>query len=121
MEQAYVKLVTEKLTYRPEQIEAALKLLDEGNTIPFIARYRKEATKSLDEVELREIKTVYEQTEKLEKKRTDIVAKITEQEKLTPKLKKALLEAKTLQQLEDLYLPFKQKRGLKLRSLKNKV
>lgn len=113
MEQAYVKLVTEKLTYRPEQIEAALKLLDEGNTIPFIARYRKEATKSLDEVELREIKTVYEQTEKLEKKRTDIVAKITEQEKLTPKLKKALLEAKTLQQLEDLYLPFKQKRRTK--------
>lgn len=113
MEQAYVKLVTEKLTYRPEQIEAALKLLDEGNTIPFIARYRKEATKSLDEVELRDIKTVYEQTEKLEKKRTDIVAKITEQEKLTPKLKKALLEAKTLQQLEDLYLPFKQKRRTK--------
>lgn len=113
MEQAYVKLVTKKLTYRPEQIQAALKLLAEGNTIPFIARYRKEATKSLDEVQLREIKTAYEQTEKLEKKRTDILTKITEQDKLTPKLKQALLQAETLQQLEDLYLPFKQKRRTK--------
>lgn len=113
MEADYLQLVEQQLAYRPDQIKQVLKLVEEGNTIPFIARYRKEATGSLDEVQLREITATYQQVEKLEKRRADVTAKIAEQKKLTPKLEQQLAQAKTLQQLEDLYLPFKQKRQTK--------
>ncbi|MDE6376247.1 MAG: RNA-binding transcriptional accessory protein, partial [Ligilactobacillus sp.] len=113
MEADYLQLVEQQLAYRPDQIEQVLKLVEEGNTIPFIARYRKEATGSLDEVQLREITATYQQVEKLEKRRADVTAKIAEQKKLTPKLEHQLAQAKTLQQHEDLYLPFKQKRQTK--------
>lgn len=113
MEVDYLQLVEQQLAYRPDQIKHVLKLVEEGNTIPFIARYRKEATGSLDEVQLREITATYQQVEKLEKRRADIKAKIAEQKKLTPKLEQMLVQAQTLQQLEDIYLPFKQKRQTK--------
>lgn len=113
MEADYLQLVEQQLAYRPDQIKHVLKLVEEGNTIPFIARYRKEATGSLDEVQLREITATYQQVEKLEKRRADIKAKIAEQKKLTPKLEQMLVQAQTLQQLEDIYLPFKQKRQTK--------
>lgn len=113
MEADYLQLVEQQLAYRPDQIKHVLKLVEEGNTIPFIARYRKEATGSLDEVQLREITATYQQVEKLEKRRADIKAKIAEQKKLTPKLEQILVQAQTLQQLEDIYLPFKQKRQTK--------
>lgn len=113
MEADYLQLVEQQLAYRPDQIKHVLKLVEEGNTIPFIARYRKEATGSLDEVQLREITATYQQVEKLEKRRADIKSKIAEQKKLTPKLEQILVQAQTLQQLEDIYLPFKQKRQTK--------
>lgn len=113
MEADYLQLVEQQLAYRPDQIKHVLKLVEEGNTIPFIARYRKEATGSLDEVQLREITATYQQVEKLEKRRADIKSKIAEQKKLTPKLEQILVQGQTLQQLEDIYLPFKQKRQTK--------
>lgn len=99
MEADYLQLVEQQLAYRPDQIKQVLKLVEEGNTIPFIARYRKEATGSLDEVQLREITATYQQVEKLEKRRADVTAKIAEQKKLTPKLEQQLAQAKTLQHL----------------------
>lgn len=120
MEEQYLKLVEKQLPYRSKQIAQALTLLDEGNTIPFIARYRKEATGSLDEVQLRTIAETYQQVEKLEKRRHDVSEKIAEQGKLTAKLKQMIAQAQTLQQLEDIYLPFKQKRQTKAQVAKKR-
>lgn len=107
-------LVIQQLTqYRPQQIKATLGLLEEGNTVPFVARYRKERTGSLDEVQIREIESTFQYLTTLEKRRTDILKNIAEQEKLTPKLKQQIETATQLQALEDLYLPYKQKRRTK--------
>ena len=108
------QLVTKQLTqYRPQQINAVLTLLDEGNTVPFVARYRKERTGSLDEVQIREIEHTFQYLTTLEKRKTDIIKNIAEQAKLTPALQKQIEAASQLQVLEDLYLPYKQKRRTK--------
>lgn len=108
------QLVTAQLTqYQPKQIKATLGLLAEGNTVPFVARYRKERTGSLDEVQIREIESTFDYLTTLEKRRADIIKNITEQQKLTPQLQKQIETAKQLQVLEDLYLPYKQKRRTK--------
>ena len=99
--------------YRFQQIQAVLILLDEGNTVPFIARYRKERTGTLDEVAIREIEDKTNRLMKLNQRRSEVLKLIEEQGKLTPKLKQQLEQATALQQVEDLYLPYKQKRRTK--------
>jgi uncharacterized protein len=107
-----VRIATE-LQARPEQVAAAVKLLDEGSTVPFIARYRKEATGGLDDTQLRTLEERLAYLRELEERRTQIVASITEQGKMTPELQKAIGLADTKQALEDLYLPYRQKRRTK--------
>lgn len=114
MEAEILALAEKQLTaYRPQQIRATLEMLDEGNTVPFIARYRKERTHSLDEVQIREIQAAYHQTETLEKRKTEVLKQIEEQGKLTTGLKQQIKQATTLTAVEDLYLPYKQKRRTK--------
>jgi uncharacterized protein len=114
LEENILKIVGMKLKdYRTNQIKATLEMLEDGNTVPFIARYRKERTQSLDEVQIREIQTTYHQIETLEKRKEDVLKNIDEQQKLTPELAKKIREADVLQKVEDLYLPFKQKRRTK--------
>ena len=90
-----------------KRIEAAVKLLDEGNTVPFIARYRKEVTGSMDDTELRALSSRLEYLRSLERRREEIGALIAAQEKLTPKITEQLAAAETLTELEDIYRPFR--------------
>lgn len=102
-----------ELGVRPAQIMAAVQLIDEGATVPFIARYRKEATGGLDDTQLRNLEERLSYLRELEERRTTILASIEEQGKLTPELKIDILQAETKQRLEDFYLPYKQKRRTK--------
>ncbi len=102
-----------ELGVRPAQVNAAIALLDEGATVPFIARYRKEATDGLDDTQLRNLEERLTYLRDLEDRRTAILASIEEQGKLTPELKAEISDAETKQRLEDLYLPYKQKRRTK--------
>lgn len=99
--------------FRVQQIQAVLNLLEDGNTVPFIARYRKEMTGTLDEVAIRQIEDEANRLMKLNQRREDVLKLIQEQGKLTPNLKRQLEQATVLQQVEDLYLPYKQKRRTK--------
>ncbi|MCH4124136.1 MAG: RNA-binding transcriptional accessory protein [Levilactobacillus sp.] len=99
--------------YRVQQIQAVLSLLDEGNTVPFIARYRKERTGSLDEVAIRDIEDEARRLMKLNQRRQEVLKIIDEQGKLTPALRQNFARATVIQQVEDLYLPYKQKRRTK--------
>lgn len=103
-------LIARELTIKVSQVTAAIHLLDEGNTVPFIARYRKEATGELDEEQLRTTSERLQYLRNLVKRQEDILSSIEEQGKLTPELNAAILAATKLQELEDLYLPFKQKK-----------
>ena len=102
-----------EIQIRPEQVQAAVDLLDGGATVPFIARYRKEATGGLDDVQLRELEYRLGYLRELEDRRAAVIKSIQEQGKLTPELLAALQAAPTKQELEDLYLPFKPKRRTK--------
>lgn len=113
-------LVDEMEGIKAEQVRAVLSLLEEGNTVPFIARYRKEATGSLDEVQIKEIEDRHQYLLQLEKRKTDILSAIREQEKLTPELENDIKNAIKMQQVEDLYRPFKQKRRTKATIAKEK-
>lgn len=106
----YAKQIGSELHIRPSQVDATIELLDSGNTMPFIARYRKEATGSLDEEQLRQIQERLKQLRSLDERRESILATIKEQGNLTPELKKLIEAAATLTALEDLYLPYKPKR-----------
>jgi uncharacterized protein len=99
--------------YSPKQLKTVLTLLGEGNTVPFIARYRKEMTGSLDEVQIREIEERYAYLENLEKRKSEVLRLIEEQDKLTPELAAEIKQAAKMQQVEDLYRPYKQKRRTK--------
>jgi protein Tex len=99
--------------FRPAQIEKVLALLGDGNTVPFIARYRKEATGSLDEVEIREIEERHNYLTNLHKRKEEVIRIIEEQGKLTPALKQKIELADKMQRVEDLYRPYKQKRRTK--------
>ncbi|MFA5658916.1 MAG: Tex family protein, partial [Oscillospiraceae bacterium] len=103
------RLSTE-LKLKASQVEAAVKLIDDGNTIPFIARFRKEATGSLDDQVLRELYDRLEYLRNLEKRKAEVSASITMQEKMTGDIQKAIDSAATLAEVEDIYRPFKQKR-----------
>lgn len=113
-QQIVMDLVKAELSqFRPAQIEKVLQLLEEGNTVPFIARYRKEATGSLDEVEIREIEERHQYATNLYKRKEEVIRIIEEQGKLTPKLKADIERAEKMQRVEDLYRPYKQKRRTK--------
>ncbi len=105
-----VRQIASKLQLRPTYITNALNLMKEGGTVPFIARYRKEATGAMSENELREIKDIYENSYKTEERRIQVLKSIQLQDKLTPELKQKIVAAKSLTEIEDLYLPYKPKR-----------
>jgi len=105
-----VQQVATELSLAPRQVAGALALFDEGNTLPFIARYRKEATGALDEVQLRDVRERADYLRELEERRVAILKSVDEQGKLTPELAAKVGSAATKQALEDLYLPFKPKR-----------
>ena len=105
--------IAEELGVRPQQVEAAVALLDEGSTVPFIARYRKEVTGSLDDTQLRHLEERLRYLRELDERRISILASIEEQGKLTPQLERDIKLADTKTRLEDLYLPYKQKRRTK--------
>ncbi|MDM7517032.1 Tex family protein [Lentilactobacillus sp. TOM.63] len=105
---------------RIEQISETLKMFDEGDTVPFIARYRKERTGNLDEVEIRDIEAAAHRIQTLDKRKAEVIKIITEQQKLTPQLESEINAATVLQQVEDLYLPYKQKRRTKATIAKEK-
>ena len=106
----YTKQIGSELNIRPSQVVATIELLDSGTTVPFIARYRMEATGSLDEEQLRQIQERLKRLRSLDERRETILAAITEQGKLTPELKRRIQAAATPTLLEDLYLPYKLKR-----------
>ncbi len=105
--------IAKELQVKKEQVKAAIQLLDEGATVPFIARYRKEVTGGLDDTQLRHLEERLIYLRELEDRRNSILASIEEQGKLTPELKADIDAAETKQRLEDLYLPYKQKRRTK--------
>ena len=105
--------IAAELKARPAQIATAVELLDAGATVPFIARYRKEATEGLDDVQLRELESRLAYLRELEDRRAAVLESIEEQGKLTPALRAAIVAAPTKQELEDLYLPYKPRRRTK--------
>ena len=110
MNEGHVKRIAEELKIRVAQVRATAELLGDGSTVPFIARYRKEATESLDEVEITTIRDRLEQLEELDKRRDAILKSLEERELLTDELKEAVEAAETLAVLEDIYLPYRPKR-----------
>ncbi|WP_035618587.1 Tex-like N-terminal domain-containing protein [Lacticigenium naphthae] len=116
-----LNLLNEEMeSFSKKQIETVLDLLLTGNTVPFIARYRKEVTGSLDEVQIREIEERYHYLSQLEKRKEDVLANIEEQGKLTEQLAKKIKDATKMQRVEDLYRPYKQKRRTKATIAKEK-
>ena len=114
IEQRALDIVKQELNqYSPKQIDTVLALLEDGNTVPFIARYRKDQTGSLDEVQIREIEERHRYLVNFEKRKDEVIRLIDEQEKLTDEILSDLMNAKTLTALEDIYRPFKQKKRTK--------
>ena len=111
--QKIIAQIAQELSVKPHQVKAAVDLLDGGATVPFIARYRKEATDGLDDIQLRELEQRLGYLRELEDRRAAVLKSIEEQGKLTPELQAAILAAPTKQELEDLYLPYKPKRRTK--------
>jgi len=105
--------ISQELSVKASQVESAVQLLDEGATVPFIARYRKEVTGGLDDLQLRDLEVRLRYLREMEERRESILSSITEQQKLTPELEKQIRAAETKTELEDLYLPYKQKRRTK--------
>ena len=105
-----LKVISDELGIKLSQVEATVKLIDEGNTIPFIARYRKEVTGSLNDEVLRNLDERLRYLRNLEDRKAAVIASIDEQGKLTEELKKQIEEAGTLVLVEDLYRPYKQKK-----------
>ena len=112
--------IAQELNLSKEYVQNVIELLAEGATIPFIARYRKEATGSMDEVLITAIRDRFKQLQEIEDRRSTILKSIHEQGKLTPELKKKIEEAQTLYELEDLYLPYKPKRKTRASVAKEK-
>lgn len=108
-----IKLIAQEIKVKDDQVERTIALLDEGATVPFIARYRKEVTGGLDDTQLRHLEERLIYLRELEERRAVILKSIAEQDKLTPELTKAINEADTKTRLEDLYLPYKPKRRTK--------
>lgn len=113
MNQEIINEISEQLAIKNKQVEAVLKLLQEGNTIPFIARYRKEVTGALDEEQIRKINEVYEYQENLLKRKEDVIRLIEEKGLLTEELKQSIMACQKLVEVEDLYRPYKEKKKTK--------
>ena len=113
MNENIIKNTSVELNIKPKQVETVLKLLSEGNTIPFIARYRKEATGALDEEQIRKINEIYEYQVNLLKRKEDVIRLIDEKGLLTEELENQILNADKLVEVEDLYRPFKEKKKTK--------
>ena len=111
--QSIASRIASELQVGENQVTAAIQLLDEGATVPFISRYRKEVTGGLDDTQMRSLEERLNYIRELEDRRKSILASIEEQGKLTPELKQAINLAETKTRLEDLYLPFKVKRRTK--------
>ncbi len=115
-----IQILKDELQINRSQVEAAVKLIDEGNTIPFIARYRKEATGSLNDEVLRNLDERLKYLRNLEERKSQVINSIREQEKLSPELEKKILAAATLVAVEDLYLPYRPKRKTRASIAKEK-
>ena len=113
MNKEIIENISKDLNVKEGQVEKALKLLEEGNTIPFIARYRKEVTGNLDEEQIRKINEVYEYEVNLLKRKEDVIRLIDEKGLLTDELKTSIMKASKLVEVEDLYRPFKEKKKTK--------
>ena len=113
MNNIIIEEISASLNIKVKQIEATLKLLSEGNTVPFIARYRKEATGALDEEQIRSIDEVYQYQVNLLKRKEDVIRLIEEKDLMTDELKEQIMNAKKLVEVEDLYRPFKEKKKTK--------
>jgi len=116
----YAARIAKEIIIRPGQASAVIELLEGGNTLPFIARYRKEATGSLDEEQIRRIQELFERLQALDERRATILKTIKEQGKLTPELQKEIEKADTMNRLEDLYLPYKPKRKTRASAAREK-
>lgn len=110
MEDKHIKTIAKELNISEKQVKSTLALLSQGATIPFVARYRKEATGGLDEVQLMAIRDRKEKLEEIDKRRKSILATLEETEQLTEELQEQLVKAQSLAELEDIYLPYKPKR-----------
>ena len=108
-----IKEISESLNIKESGIRAVLKLLSEGNTVPFIARYRKEATGALDEEVIRKINEAYEYQVNLLKRKEDVIRLIDEKGMLTPELKESIMKCEKLVDVEDIYRPYKEKKKTK--------
>ena len=115
-----IKVLQEELQIRYQQAEAAVKLIDEGNTIPFIARYRKEATGALNDEVLRNLDERLKYLRNLEEKKEQVISSIREQEKLTPELEAQIRAAMTQVAVDDLYRPYRPKRRTRATIAKEK-
>src|SRR5262245_2196656 len=116
----WVELISKELSLPVKNVKAVATLLSEDATIPFISRYRKEMTGSMDEVMISKIRDRIEQLSELDKRREAIITSIEKQDKLTPELMQTIVMASTLAELEDIYLPFKPKRKTRATAAKEK-
>jgi len=110
MDEAHLAKISVELSIAPKQVHAAASLLAEGGAVPFIARYRKEATGTLDEVQITGVRDRLEQLAELDARREAILESLTERELLTDELKEQVIAAETMAVLEDIYLPYRPKR-----------
>ena len=120
MNDSLCRIIAGELQARAEQVEAAVRLLDEGNTVPFIARYRKEKTGSLNDEVLRNLDERLKYLRNLEERKEAVIVSIEEQGKLTDELKQQIMQAETLVAVEDLYRPYKQKKRTRATIAKEK-
>lgn len=116
----YYAIISKEQAIQPKQVKSVISLLEEGNTVPFIARYRKEQTGALDEVQIKDIMDRYHYLQNLTQRKEEVIRLIDEQGKLTEELHKSILKAIKLQEVEDLYRPYKQKRRTKATVAKEK-
>lgn len=117
---AFIKIISERLGHHQWQVENTIRLIDDGATIPFISRYRKEMTGSLDEVQIAHIKEEYEKLVDIGKRREAIIKSVEEQDKMTPELLDRINKTLTMSELEDIYLPYKPRRKTRASAAKEK-
>ncbi|MGM0904628.1 MAG: Tex family protein [Bacillota bacterium] len=119
-QEQYIKLIANEQSLNTKQVKNVISMINEGNTVPFIARYRKEQTGALDEVQIRDVIERWQYIQNLEQRKEEVIRLIDEQGKLTPELKAGIEKSVKLQEVEDLYRPYKQKRRTKATVAKEK-
>lgn len=120
MQEKLLQLVADELSLKLGAVKRTIELLEEGNTVPFIARYRKEQTGGLDETEIKAIQDHWHYAVQLEERKQEVIRLIEQQGKLTEELKNEILNATKLQRVEDLYRPYRQKRRTRATIAKEK-